>query len=272
MKTELDSALSAAWGRCRAAAAGVVVPCAAFSSFLSSRRAADVTLAMQLATSCLDDLYLACACIAGDAAAVTRFEREILPCVEPVLARWAPVVADETRQQVRAMILVDHNGRGPLLQSYAGRGPLRGWVAVVAARQASKTWRADHRAIPVDDDALFDALAPASDPTMSLIKAEAAAAFKAAFVLVLGELPRRERTMLRLHFLDALSIDDIAPMYGVHRATVARWLAAARAIVLSRTRDQLRQALGITTYEVDSLIRLVESRIEFDTQLLASRG
>ena len=31
-----------------------------------------------------------------------------------------------------------------------------------------------------------------------------------------------------MHFLDGLNIDRIGVVFGVHRATVARWIAAAR--------------------------------------------
>jgi RNA polymerase sigma-70 factor (ECF subfamily) len=51
-------------------------------------------------------------------------------------------------------------------------------------------------------------------------------------------------------------------MFGVHRATVARWIAAAKQAVLDRTRRLLMQDLQLGRDDVDSLIRLVQSRIE----------
>ena len=72
--------------------------------------------------------------------------------------------------------------------------------------------------------------------------------------------------------LDGLTIDEIAPMYGVHRATAARWIASAKQDVLARTRKQLMTELHLDAGEVDSLIRLVQSRIELtDESLLRSR-
>lgn len=50
-------------------------------------------------------------------------------------------------------------------------------------------------------------------------------------------------------------------MYRVHRATVARWIAAARQGVLDRTRRRLMHDLRLAAGEVYSLIRLVQSRI-----------
>jgi RNA polymerase sigma-70 factor, ECF subfamily len=257
-----------AWQQCRAARPDVEVTLDQFRAHLDAHRPPAVTVEDQLRMWCLDDVYLVCGCIAGHPNAIAAIERELIPIIDVVIASYAPSVVEETRQRLRAMLMVDHNGRGPLLAQYGGRGALRRWIRVVAAREAGKTWRADTAAMPVDDDALFDALAPATDPALSAIKNDAAAAFKAAFVTALGELERRDRTILRLHILDGLSIDEIAPMYSVHRATIARWIAAAKDVVFDKTRRALMRDLRINAEEVDSLIRLVQSRIELASGVL----
>ncbi len=251
-----------AWQRCRAARPDVAVGLDRFRAHLDAHRPTDLAVDDQLRTWCLDDVYLVCGCLARDPAAIAAIEREIIPIIDLVLASWQPSVVDETRQRLRAMLVVDHQGKGPLLAQYGGRGALRRWVRVVAAREAGKTWRADTAALPTDDDALFDALAPASDPLISAMKRDAAAAFKKAFVAAVAALEQRERATLRLHLLDGLTIDEIAPMYAVHRATVARWIAAAKDAVLDRTRRALMRDLALDSDEVDSLIRLVQSRID----------
>jgi RNA polymerase sigma-70 factor (ECF subfamily) len=257
-----------AWQHCRASRPDVQVTLDQFRAHLDAHRPGEVSVADQLRSWCLDDVYLVCGVIARDPNAILGIEREIIPIIDLVIASYAPAVVDETRQRLRAMLLVDHQGRGPLLAQYSGRGALRRWIRVVAAREAGKTWRADTAAMPVEDDALFDALVPPSDPLVSAMKRDAAAAFKSAFTAALAELDRRDRTLLRLHLLDGLSIDEIAPMYTVHRATVARWIAAAKDTVLDRTRRTLMRDLAITRDEVDSLIRFVQSRIELASGVL----
>jgi len=243
----------------------------AFHAYVAARRPPDTTEADQVATWCLEDLYLACACVAKDPAAIRAIEDEIIPIIDAALGSWDPSVVDETRQQLRAALLVDHAGRGPLLAQYNGRGALRRWIRVVAAREAGKIRRADTAAILVDDDTLFDVLAPPGDPAMSAIKREGVIAFKAAFKTAIAQLEPRERTALRLHVLDGLTIDDIAPTYGVHRATVARWIASAKRDLLDRTRRHMMRELRLSGSEVDSLIRLVQSRIDCaDESLLRS--
>ena len=260
--------LEEAWQQCRARRPDVEVTLDQFRAHLDAHRPADVTLDEQLRAWALDDVYLVCGCIAGNRNAVAAIEREIVPIIDVVIASYAPAVIDETRQRLRAMLVVDHNGKGPLLAQFSGRGALRRWIRVVAAREAGKTWRADNAAMPVDDDALFDALAPATDPVLSAVKRNAATAFKAAFVAALAQLDRRDRTLLRLHILDGLSIDEIAPMYRVHRATVARWIAAAKDTVLDATRKTLMRDLKLDRNDVESLIRLVQSRIELGSGIL----
>jgi RNA polymerase sigma-70 factor (ECF subfamily) len=257
-----------AWQQCRATRPDVQVTLDQFRAHLDAHRPAEVTLDEQIRSWCLDDVYLVCGAIAGHPAAIAAIEREIIPIIDLVIASYAPSVIDETRQRLRAMLMVDHGGRGPLLAQYGGRGALRRWIRVVAAREAGKTWRADTAALPVDDDALFDALAPPTDPVLSAVKRNAALAFKAAFVTSLGELERRDRTILRLHILDGLSIDEIAPMYSVHRATIARWIAAAKDLVLDKTRRALMRDLRIDAHEVDSLIQFVQSRIDLSSKVL----
>lgn len=262
-----DDPVAAAWTRGKQARPSIGISLEQFRAHVAARLSAD-----ELADACLDDLHLACACVLRDPAAAAAFEAEVMPFIDAALSTWDRTLADETRQRLRASLLVDHAGRGPLLARYDGRGALRRWVRVVAAREAGRGWRADAVEVPVDDDVLFDLLAPQADPAVAAIQRDGAAAFKAAFITSLGELDRRERAVLRMHVLDGLTIDEIAPLYAVHRATVARWVASAKLDVLARTRKRLMAELGIEGNDVDSLIRLVQSRIELtDDELRRTR-
>jgi RNA polymerase sigma-70 factor (ECF subfamily) len=59
-----------------------------------------------------------------------------------------------------------------------------------------------------------------------------------------------------------LNVDEIGSLYDVHRATAARWVAAARERLGTRIRDELAAQLKIDVAEVDSIVRLVQSRID----------
>lgn len=57
-------------------------------------------------------------------------------------------------------------------------------------------------------------------------------------------------------------------LYGVHRATAARWLADARAALGDAIRGELAGRLRIAASEVDSIVRLVQSRVDMSLDRL----
>jgi RNA polymerase sigma-70 factor (ECF subfamily) len=65
-----------------------------------------------------------------------------------------------------------------------------------------------------------------------------------------------------MHHLHGLTVDELAPSFGVHRATVARWLAAARERLLTETRAGLRERLGVGDATVDSILRELRGRVD----------
>src|SRR5687767_7886006 len=112
------------------------------------------------------DLALAQACAAGDAAALRRFDDEILrPAVQAVRTiDAAPAFVDEVRQRLRAKLLVGDGTADGVAQirQYAGRGALRGWVGVAAVRTALMMKRSVQRKREVSDDDWAGALSLAT--------------------------------------------------------------------------------------------------------------
>ena len=70
-----------------------------------------------------------------------------------------------------------------------------------------------------------------------------------------------ERNLLRLHFIDGLNIERIGVIYGVHRATVARWLVAIRRRLFEDTKAVLASKHGLDTADIKSLYRLMEADV-----------
>jgi RNA polymerase sigma-70 factor (ECF subfamily) len=65
--------------------------------------------------------------------------------------------------------------------------------------------------------------------------------------------------LLKQHFLDGLSIDRMAALHDVHRATAARWIAKLLERLLVDTRSRLQAALDVDAEELDSVLRLIQS-------------
>src|SRR5205823_12308411 len=99
------------------------------------------------------------------------------------------------------------------------------------------------RETPVDPDVLGEGTA--IDPVLAQLKQRYRDEFGEAFRQAAAALTPRERTLLRYRFLDGLSIDEIGVLHRVHRATVARWIAAIREALFEATRERLGSRLAI---------------------------
>jgi RNA polymerase sigma-70 factor, ECF subfamily len=219
-----------------------------------------------------EDLYLACACALGNRQAVLAFEQHCLTGLEAVLARYrtsSDLVA-EVKQRVRERALVSAEGP-PRIERFSGRGDLRGWVRVMAAREAINLLRQSRRDAWIEDDARLHALLTPGDAALDHAKARYVEEFKQAFSAALRGLPPRDQTLLRQHVIDGLSIDQLGALYGVHRATAARNLERARQAVLAGTRQRLASVLRVRTSELDSILRLIRSRVEITLRWLVRR-
>ena len=208
------------------------------------------------------DLYLAAACTAGDPAAIAAFNDAIMPVVRPALVKLGvpDATIDETEQRVLIMVLVGDPVR-PAIASYGGRGRLRSWVRSIGVR----TGRRLSGEVGAPDHA-FDELdrlaANVHDPELAMLRDRYQDEVRQAIAGALANLAERPRNVLRQYYIDGLTIDQLAALYRVDRATTARWVVAARSAVLVGTRDFLGSSLGATTAEIDSILRLVRSQLE----------
>ena len=192
------------------------------------------------------------------AQALRAFEQRYVHELEGVAARVDAGTADEVVQRLRDRLLVGPEAK---LRDYAGTGSLRRWLKVATKRQALDLQRGIGRRRESGSVAV-DSFASKVDPELDYIKAHYRAEFREAFASAMQDLEPRSRTMLRLHLVHSLSIDEIAPMHQVHRATVARWIARARSELAERTRAELALRLGVETSEVESVIHLIASRMD----------
>jgi len=218
------------------------------------------------------DLYLAIALAARDGAAIGAFERHLVPEIEVALrrVRLRGVELDEVKQELRFELLVGHDGPG--ITTYAGRGELAAWLRITATRKAWKLMRRGGREDTLDE-ILLDHLPEATPgPAMHHLRATYTASLKAAVREAFGALELRQRNLLRQHILDELTIDDLARLYRVHRATVARWISDARSDLGRGTRKQLGAALKLPADELSSLLRFLDSDIELSlSSILCAR-
>jgi RNA polymerase sigma-70 factor (ECF subfamily) len=65
-----------------------------------------------------------------------------------------------------------------------------------------------------------------------------------------------------MHFMEGMSLNQIAAMYQVNKSTISRRMAKAREILLERTRSQLERALDLPGPELDSLLGQLGPRLD----------
>lgn len=216
----------------------------------------------------ITELYLCCACNLGVAAAQAAFDERYLGNLAAALAHMKldADTVDEVTQRVRRKLLVASDGGSAKIDEYAGRGKLRGLIKVVAVRAALDLLRKRKREAPVAADELAALPTPERDPELAYIKESYRAEFSAAFERAVRQLTSRERNLLRMHQLRGVTLEQLAEMYDVHRATVVRWLARARAAVLDQTQKHLRTQLGVSREELDSMMELLHSRFDISVE------
>ncbi|MGE0550831.1 MAG: hypothetical protein AB7O24_26890 [Kofleriaceae bacterium] len=250
--------------RARAAATwpGVEVTAQRLCEFLGDRtsHADDVRL----------DLVLACACLDGQPAALAVFEHQLLAPVAARLQRMGGDVADEVVSRLRETLFVAPAGTNPKLASYSGRGDLRGWLEIVATREAYKVARRDRPALT--DEHILASLPDDDDLELRHIKAQHRSELSRAFADALAMLVPRDRVLLRQRYLDDLSFDDMAGLHGAHRITVMRWLAKIENALLRDIRERLIARLGLQTAEVESLVDDARSRLDISLRGLLGTG
>ncbi len=245
-----------------------------FIEHLRGRIAGDDDPAATLSRLAVADLYLACACARGVAAAVETFARTILREVEAHVARFdrSPAFADEVRQELAARLLVAAPGARPKLDDYAGSAPLSAWVRVAAVRTALNLRRRKAFSTEIADDKAIAEHAASGSVEVEHIRQRYRVPFETAIGKALGTLSTRDRTLLRLRIVESMEVEAIATMYGVHRTTVTRWVGACADRLLVETRRFLRDDFGLAIAEIDSLAGLVRSQLHLSlARLLGER-
>lgn len=220
------------------------------------------------------DLFLACACARRDRRALEAFERDYAGEIARGVSSMAgdELRGDDFKQEVRNKLFVGKAPAGPKIAEYSGRGSLRRWVRITARRTYLDMMRAERRdpEILVGDDIVSERASEA-DPELAFVKDKYQQEFRTAFAAALGTLSTRQRNLLRHHFVHRLRFDEIAGIYRVHRATVARWIADARAGLLEQTRTILRQQIAVGASELDSIMRLVTVDLDVTVSRLLKR-
>jgi RNA polymerase sigma-70 factor (ECF subfamily) len=266
----LEADLAAACARGRAAFGQLPLDDQTFAKHLA--RAIKIGGAGPSAISALaiEDLFLACACLAGTEGAAAAFSARHGATMRGTIARIVRGADNgEVEQQLTAALLVGSAAGPAKIGSYLGKAPLDRWLGVAAQREALM-WLRENRTEARAREGAAAEPAPNGNThlEMAFLKDRYRGAFEQALKESLARLPERQRTLLRLHIVNGVRLEKIGQMFAVSQPTASRWLAAARETLLGDIKATLGTRLGASSQELASLAGMVASRLDLSLSML----
>jgi RNA polymerase sigma-70 factor, ECF subfamily len=227
------------------------------------RRIAALTGEEALPPERVDDVFLACACEEGDAAALDDFERRLMPTARLAISKVTRVddLIEESVQELRRRLFCQPD---PKIALYGGRGPLWKWLRITATRAALDVVKAGATRPSGGEEVVDHLLRDELDPDLHLIRERYEDVFRRALREAVANLTPQQRTILRLRYVENQGIDRLAVPFKAHRATVARWLQEIREQILGHVHRRLEEHVPkVSQSEAHSLWRAVRSQVHF---------
>jgi RNA polymerase sigma-70 factor (ECF subfamily) len=173
-----------------------------------------------------------------------------------------PASADDIKQDLYKRLFVGTKNTDPQIGSFSGASNLTTWLNIVAMRQVIKSIQRQDKEHLVEDEILENIAAPCEDASIAVIKKAYQPQFRSSFRIALKALTARERNFLRCRVLDGLTVLQLGKLFGIHRATVFRWMATIRSKLLAETRQALANNLKADPDEVDSIVQALISQLQ----------
>lgn len=216
----------------------------------------------------VEDLALAFACGQGDPAALAAFEQTWIPRAVRALrkVRIDATVVDDVLGWLRFQLFA-RDGE-PLIQTYSGRSDLGAWLRAIVIHEALRRVKRQRRELTPEAAADI----PVPDVELSAMRGAYGASFTKAMKAGFQALPVEQRNLLRQYFLDGLTIDALAGLYRVHRATAARWVQAAREALSGNVRALLKADLKLQDSSIDRLITVDNLEVSLSKILRKTAG
>jgi RNA polymerase sigma-70 factor (ECF subfamily) len=217
----------------------------------------------------LEDLALACACLAGNAAAWDHVVAEY----RPALYRAGEAIdrtgggrelADSLWAELYGVRGKDGSGT-PLFRYFHGRSALGTWLRTILAQRHVDALRARRRLDPLPDDDPGDnglPLAAASGGNtappgvIATDRQRFVRLIRMALTAALGRLPSRDRLRLGWYYAQEMTLARIGRLLGEHEATVSRHLARTRTALRLDVEASLRDA-GLAPAAIDECFAAV---------------
>ncbi len=215
----------------------------------------------------VEDLFLALACSGGDRIAWEYFADTYLPvarrCAEQACRHLAQ--SEDLAHELVTKLLEDRHR----FAGYDGRGSLAGWLRVAVSHAAIDHFRRARRQVSIEEIeeaghavALPSGGSGACEPGERL-DARWGPVLLAVLVEEIRRLLPRDRLLLSLYYAQGVPLKTIGRQFGVHEATVSRWLDRLRQDLRKRIEREMKRRHGIRSVELESLWRWVSEETDF---------
>jgi RNA polymerase sigma-70 factor (ECF subfamily) len=245
----------------RAQHPGIDLSVPAFAAYLESRPA---IFEQEIDDVRAADLYLACAALTGDRAAVSALQRTSASAISGYLRPFSGgrAFVAEVSQDLWGGLLAGSPGVAPKLSGYSGRGPLVAFIGISAQRIALRSLRREDAGARVAARAAAERDRISTDTELAYMKRRYRATFETCVGEALAALDDHSRMILRLYFVDGVSLERLGAVYGVAASTISRRLVKARVRVSHGTRQRLAARFHLTPDEAESLWNMMASQLD----------
>jgi len=156
----------------------------------------------------------------------------------------------------------------PRIGRYAGQAPLDAWLYTSARRLALTSFRRRDVVDLITRELLGKIPGESLGPEQQLARAESRATIKLAIDRAFAAATLAERNVLRLSLIERLGPDELAAIFGVHRATAARQLAQAKQALRERVERELGAKLGVASAQMGPYLAHAHSLIDVSLERL----
>lgn len=209
------------------------------------------------------DLWLAFACLQGDAKARSEYEKILLQLAVPIHNDLG--LADDRRQDVlqhlRELTVVGTPKRQPVLLQYQGRSRIKTWLRKIVKHHSLRLTK-ERPHCDIDDMINLDEFPYGeTDPELNIIQHQSKSAFRTAFRKAVADLTPEQRNLLRFVVVEGLTGAQISLIFQCDASTVCRNLRKIRDRLAHRTRKFIRQAWGGSPQAMQSMFHVVDSQL-----------
>ncbi len=262
------AALEALWRQGRSAWPALELGLDAFIAWVESRLPAAQDPSQLVAA----DLYLSVACLCGVPGAAAAFVDGPLAATERHLDTIlrSPEARQEHLQALAVFLLApDPTGAEPRLAQYSGRGALAVWLRMTATRRALNLERGKKKVVSLDDTAP-DRLAQIadSDPELSVLRRRHKDEIAAIFREATAATPADERVLLRLHYVQGSTLNELAALYHTSRSSLHRRIEAAREALMARIASLVKARMRIDQSQQGSMLQIFQSDLREQLRLM----